>query len=94
MAFKENHTHAWGFPSGSVVKKPPAMQEMAGLCPGLGRSPGESNGNLIQYSCLGNPTDREAWKATVQGVIKSQTRLSSYMTTTICAYTHTSCFHI
>ena len=93
MAFKENHTHAWGFPGGSVVKNPPAMQEMAGLCPGLGRSPGESNGNLIQYSCLGNPTNEGAWQTTVQGVTKSQTRLSSYVTT-IYAYTHTSCFHI
>ena len=39
-----------------------------GLIPGLGRSPGEENGNPLQYSCLGNPTDRGAWRATVQGV--------------------------
>ena len=44
-----------------------------GLIPGLGRSPGEGNGNLLQYSCLGNLTDRGAWQATVQGVKKSWT---------------------
>ena len=46
-----------------------------GLIPELGRSPGEGNGNPLQYSCLGNPMDRGAWKATVYGVEKSQTRL-------------------
>ena len=40
------------------------------LIPGLGRSPGEVNGNPLQYSCLGNPMDREAWWATVQLVTK------------------------
>ena len=43
---------------------------------GLGRSLGGGNGNPLQYSCLGDPTDRGAWWATVHGVIKSQTRLS------------------
>ena len=38
--------------------------------PGLGRSPGEGNGNPLQYSCLGNPTDRGAWWATVHRVAK------------------------
>ena len=38
----------------------------------LGRSPGEGNGNLLQYSCLGNPVDRGTWKATVHGVAKSK----------------------
>ena len=38
--------------------------------PGLERSPGEWNGNPLQYSCLGNPMDREAWQATVQGILK------------------------
>ena len=46
-----------------------------GLIPGLGRSPGERNGNPLQYSCMGNPTDRGAWWATVHGVVKSHTRL-------------------
>ena len=43
--------------------------------PGSGRSPEERNGNPLQYSCLGNPMDRGAWKATVHGVAKSQTQL-------------------
>ena len=44
--------------------------------PGFGRSPGEGNGNPIQYSCLGSPMDRGAWWATVHRVEKSWTRLS------------------
>ena len=44
-----------------------------GLIPGLGRSPGEGNGNPLQYSCLGNPMDRGAWRATVHGVAESDT---------------------
>ena len=44
--------------------------------PGSGRSPGEGNGNPLQYSCLGNPVDRGAWGATVHGVAKSRTQLS------------------
>ena len=50
-----------------------------GSIPGLGRSPGEGNGNLFQHSCLGNPADRGAWWATVHGVTKSRTRLSTHM---------------
>ena len=52
--------------------------EDLGLIPGLGRSPGEGNGNLLQYSCLENSMDGEAWWATVHGVAKSQTRLSDF----------------
>ena len=44
-----------------------------GLVPGWGRSPGEGNGNTLQYSCLGNSMDGGAWKDTVHGVAKSQT---------------------
>ena len=44
-----------------------------GLIPGMGRYPGEGNGNPLQYSCLENSMDRGAWKATVHGVAKSQT---------------------
>ena len=44
-----------------------------GLIPGSGRSPGEENGNPLQNSCLGNPMDRGAWQATVQGVAESDT---------------------
>ena len=49
-----------------------------GSIPGLGRSPGEGNGNPLQYSCLENPMDGGAWWATVPGVAKSQTRLSDF----------------
>ena len=57
-----------GFPSASMVKKPPANAENVCSIPGLRRSPGEGNGNSLQYSCLGNPMDRGAWQATVHGV--------------------------
>ena len=62
-----------------VVKNLPANAgdlRDAGLIHGLGRSPGEGNGNPLQYSCLGNTMDREAWWALVYGVAKSWTRLS------------------
>ena len=49
-----------------------------GLIPGWGRSPGEGNGNPLQYSCLENPVDEEAWWATVYGVAKSRTWLSNF----------------
>ena len=64
-----------GFPGGSVGKNPPADAGNRGPIPGWGRSPEGGNGNPLQYSCLGNPTDRGAWWATVHGVTKSQTRL-------------------
>ena len=48
------------------------------LIPGLGKSPGEGNGYWLQSSCLENPMDRGAWRATVHGVAKSQTRLSKW----------------
>ena len=54
-----------GFPGGSVVKNPPANAGNVGLIPGSGRYSGEENGNPLQYSCLQNSTDREAWWATV-----------------------------
>ena len=60
----------WGFPGGSVVKNLPVNVGDAGLIPGLGRSPGEGNGNPLQYSCLGNPMDRGTWQVTVHGVTK------------------------
>ena len=47
-----------------------------GSIPGSGRSSGRRNGNPVQYSCLGNPVDRGAWRATVHGVSKNQTRLN------------------
>ena len=47
-----------------------------GSIPGSGRSPGEGNGNPLQYSCLENSMDRRAWQDRVHGIAKSQTRLS------------------
>ena len=58
-----------------VVRNPPVIQEKCCFIPGSGRSPGEGNGNPLQYSCLENPMDRGAWWATVHTVTKSQTRL-------------------
>ena len=55
-----------------------------GLIPGSGKSPGEGNGNPLQYSCLGNHMDRGAWRATVHGVAKSRTRLCE-LTLSLCA---------
>ena len=55
----------WWF---SGVKNPPANARDAGSIPGSGRSPGEGNGNQLQYISLGNPMDRGAWWATVHGV--------------------------
>ena len=52
-----------------MVKSPPANAGEAGSIPGSGGSPGEGNGNLLQYSCLGNLMDRD-WQATVHGVAK------------------------
>ena len=54
-------------------KEPPASEGDTGLVPLLGRCPGEGSGNPLQYSCLGNPTDRGAWQATVHGVAKADT---------------------
>ena len=66
----------WDFPGGSEGKASAFNAGDPGLIPGWGRSPGEGNGNPLQYSCLENPRDGEAWWATVHGVTKSQTRLS------------------
>ena len=61
-----------GFPGGSEVKASACNTEDLDLIPGLGRFPGERNGNPLQYSCLENPMDRGAWWATVHRVAKSQ----------------------
>ena len=66
-----------------VVKNPPANagnKREVGLIPGSRRSPGGGHGNSLQYSCLENPMDRGAWRATVHGVAKSQTRLKQLST--------------
>ena len=70
-------SHYLGFPRGSVVKNLPANAEDMGVIPGWGRSPGEGNGSPLQYTCLGNPMDRGAWRAAIHGVTKSQTGLSN-----------------
>ena len=57
-----------GFPGGSVVKNPSANAGDLVLIPELRRSSGEGNGNPLEYSCLGNPMDRRALRATVHGV--------------------------
>ena len=62
-----------GFPGDSAVKNLPANAGDESSIPGLRRSPGEGNGNSLQYSCLENPMDQGVWQATVHGVGKSQT---------------------
>ena len=52
------------------IENLPANTGDKGLIPGLGRSPGERNGNQLQYSCLGNPMDKGTWQAIVHGVIQ------------------------
>ena len=63
-----------GFLGGSVVKNPPAHCGDLGSVSGSGRFPGGVNGNPPQYSCLRNPMDRGAWRATVHGVAKESDR--------------------
>ena len=65
-----------GFPGSSVDKESACNVGELCLIPGLGRSPGEGNGNLLQYSCLDNSMYRGSWWATDHGVTKSQTQLS------------------
>ena len=81
-----NQTASVSFPTlplinyANMVKNLPANAGDArntGSMPGSGRSPREGNGNPLQYSCLRNPIDRGAWWATVHGLAKSRTRLST-----------------
>ena len=72
-------------PHSSVGKESACSAEDLDSIPGLGRTPGEGNVNPLQYSCLDNPMDREAWQATVYGFTKSQIRLR---------HTHTHKFHL
>ena len=65
--------YTWGFPGGLDGKESACNAEGPGLIPRLGRSPGEGNGYPLQYSCLENSMDGEAWRATVHGVTKSWT---------------------
>ena len=63
----------WGFSGGSADKESTCNAGDPGLTPGWGRSPGEGNDNPLQYSCLGNPMDSEAWWATAHGIRESDT---------------------
>jgi len=67
-----------GFPGSSVVKNPSANAGNPGSIPGSGRSPAGGHGYPLQYSCLENPMDRRAWRATVHRVTKSWTQLSTH----------------
>ena len=66
-----------GFPGGSDSKESACNAGDLDSIPGSGRSPGEGTGNPLQYSCLENTIDREAWWAMVYGIAKSQTGLST-----------------
>ena len=74
-----------GFRSGSAVKNLPDGTGDKGLISGWGRSSREVNGNSLQYSCLGNPMDREAWS--IHGVSKSETQLNNW------THTHPPKYH-
>ena len=67
------NTFTLGFPGGSDSKVSARNVGDLGSIPGLGRSPGEGNGNPLQYSCLENSMDGGAWWATVHKVMKSRT---------------------
>ena len=76
---KRNKNKYWYFPGGSEVKASACNEGDLGSIPGSGRSPGEGNGNPLQYSCLEKPMGGGAWWATlVHGVIKSRTWLSNF----------------
>ena len=66
-----------------MVKNLPVNVRDVGSIPRLGRLPGVGNGNPFQFSCLENSMDRGGWQATVHGIAKSQTRLSTLSTHTI-----------
>ena len=81
----------WGFPGGSDDGESACNAGDPGSVPGSGRSPGEGNGNPLQFSCLENLMDGEAWWATVHGVAKSRTQLSDF-TFTFCFTDYTKAF--
>ena len=74
--------YGWTSLAAQALKNLPAVQELS-LIPGSGRSPGEGNGYLLQYSCLENSIDSGVWWATVHGVAKSRTRLSDQINNNI-----------
>ena len=82
-----------GFPCSSVGKELACNAGDPGLFPGLGRSPGEGNGNPLQYSCLGNPRYRGVWWATVHGVAELGTTLQKAGDFTKCPSTNYVTLH-
>ena len=70
---KKKNIYIYMLPRWLVVKNLPASEGDLGSIPGPGRSPGGGFGNPLQYSCLENPMDRGAWRATVHGVEKRWT---------------------
>ena len=90
---QSEHTHLCvklTSPGGSDSKASVYNAGDLGLIPGSERSPGEGNGNPLQYYCPENPIDRGAWWATVHGVAKSRTRLSDFTFTFTTLYGHSS----
>ena len=77
-----------GFPGGTGVTILPAIAGNAGSIPGLGRAPGEGNGNALQYTCLENSMHREAWQATVHGVAK-ELDMTECTHVQMCVHEHT-----
>ena len=71
LAFIMPYVLSWAFQVTLMIKKLPANAGDLGSVPGSGRSPGGGHGNPLQCSCLENPMDRGAWRATVHGVAKS-----------------------
>ena len=86
----------WGFPGGSDGKEPTCNVGDLGSIPGLGRSPAGGHGNPLQYSCLENPMDRGAWRATVHGVTKESDTTERLNTRhSDCVYSRLKClFHL
>ena len=81
MAWRRDRLHTpvfVDFSNGSGSKESTCNAGDLGSIPDLGRSPGERNGNPLQYACLENPMDRGAWQATVHVLTKNQTRLSNF----------------
>ena len=72
------HIRTGGLPGSSVYKESSSSAGQPCLIPGLGRSPGEGNGNSPNYSCLENPMNGGAWRATVHRVTKSQAQMSNF----------------
>ena len=86
--------YASAFLGGSVAKEPACQCRRRGFNPGLGRSPGERNGNPLQYSCMENPMGRGAWQATIHGAPKSWTGLGDMHPSALhCLFLGDGCIH-